>query len=241
MSFHMTTMAPRKKIFCSIVCFAQAPLSPLSLFFSPLSCCLPLAASCVPHDVPQQRRAEQSKANLINDFIVIFLFFSGPLHGVQNPCCPAHAHCALRPPYATAALRFMRILFLCVCASVCLGGWTCTSMVWAFFECQRNGCSDYQKLILLSAFVSHHLPHSPPLSYLHASAWSTRHFHVILLRPTRTTKVVKILIFPQYFWHFGLLATYVWQIKCANTHTHTQVLYMYSIYLILNMCLLLWL
>lgn len=228
----MTTMAPRKKNFCSIVCFAQAPLSPcFSAFpFSPLSCCLPLAASCVPHDVPQQRRAEQSKANLINDFIVIFLFFSGPLHGVQNPCCPAHAHCALRPPYATAALRFMRILFLCVCASVCLGGWTCTSMVWAFFECQRNGCSDYQKLILLSAFVSHHLPRCPPLSYLLASCLVHTSFSRNTFATHTNNKSCKNFNFPSIFLAFRAAG----DICVANKmhkHTHTHKYYMCIVYI----------
>lgn len=180
-----------------------------------------------------------SKANLINDFIVIFLFFCTGYRTLADPPCPLHQR-----PCSAAASRFMRILFLCVgvrvcvcecvCVCICLGGWTCSSMVWALasFECQRNGCSDYQKLILLSAFVSQSLP-PPPLSSTHASA---SHCHTSFSRNTFAThtnnKSCKNFNFPSIFLAFHAAGDICVANKIhKHTHTQREILHMYMVYI----------
>lgn len=124
-----------KRNFCSFVCSGQAPLSlptprPSTPSASPpLPSCL--AAWCVPHDVPQQ----QSEFNkwLYSYFLVL-------LHGVQNPCWPPLPP-APTPMLCRSLTLYAHFIFMCGCASVCLwvcasvciclGGWTCSSMVWA--------------------------------------------------------------------------------------------------------------
>lgn len=135
------------------------------------------------------------------------------------PCTNAHA---LPQPHALCAFYFYvwvcECVFVSVCECVYLPGWLdlfFDGLGLASFECQRNGCSDYQKLILLSAFVSQ----SPPPSPTHASA---SHCHTSFSRNTFAThtnnKSCKNFNFPSIFLAFHAAG----DICVANKiHTHT--------------------
>jgi len=117
------------------------------------------------------------------------------------------------------------MLLVVVFSSMNLGVW-----YGEVSEC-RNGCSDYQKLILLSAFGVHSNTHSHLLARLVHTSFSRNTF------ATHTNnKSCKNFNFPSIFLAFQLLATYVWQINGTPIHKYTYINIVYIVHMYVGVC-----